>query len=231
MPGRPPEVDPTRDELYYVIDKASSLVAAIRALPVQVNPNAPAGIHPKHQLQVVELAFMAMVASWEEFLERALVRYVAGAKAKNGYAPTPKFGQANNIAHAYALLSGNSNYDPLKHYLKVTDTKWVKNNADYFFRQHPFSVPHVQTVLLEHATSIRNRVAHSSEKCRADFKATALAFLQPPNGKLTKGYMPGNLLLAPVTQLFPQAIKQGNHNHFAAYAELYKNMALAIVPK
>ena len=173
---------------------------------------------------------MAMVASWEEFLERALVRYVAGAKAKNGYAPTAKFGLANTISHAYALLSGNSNYDPLKHYLKVTDTKWVKNNADYFFRQHSFSTLQAHAALLDHATTIRNRVAHSSEKCRADFKTTALFFLNPANGKLTNGYMPGNLLLSPAATGFSNAVLQGNPSHFEAYARFYKTLATTVVP-
>jgi hypothetical protein len=231
MAGRRPEVDHVRDDLVREIASARALVAAIRALPGHVHPNAPQGIHPKHVLLVVELAFMGIVASWEEFLERALVRYVAGAKTKSGYAPTAKYGLANDITHAYALLSGNAKYDPAKHYLKVTEPKWVLNNADYFFQKHCFSALTTHTALIEHATAIRNRIAHSSEKCRNDFKASALAFLQPGNGKLVKGYMVGNLLLAPAVQLFPASLLQTQPTHFDAYATLFEDMAAAIVPK
>lgn len=231
MAGRPPEVDHTRDDLCKEINSARSLISSISALPQQVHPNAPQGIHPRHTLQVVELAFMGMVASWEEFLERALVRYVAGAKAKNGYAPTPKFGLANNISHSYEILSGNSNYNPAKHYLKVTDTKWIRNTADYIFKAHSFGILQTNSALMDHAVSIRNRVAHSSEKCRADFKLAAVHFLQPPNGQLVQGYMPGKLLLSPVTRHFPRAYTNANITHFEAYARLFESMAEAIVPK
>ncbi|MDL5034569.1 hypothetical protein QRD43_21875 [Pelomonas sp. APW6] len=205
-------------------------MAAISALPQQVHPNAPAGLHPKYVRQVVELAFMGLVAAWEEFLEQALVRYVAGAKAKNGYKPTPRYGLAKDISHAYELLSRDPSYDPLKHYLKVTDTKWVRTNADFFFSSHTFSALQQKADLLSHASSIRNRVAHSSEKCRADFKATALHFLQPANGKLTQGYAPGDFLLAGVQRHFGQPVVQAGHTHFEAYAKLYEELAGKIVP-
>ena len=119
---------------------------------------------------------MGMIAAWEEFLDRSLVRYVAGATTNCGNSPTAKFGLANNIAHAYELLSQDNKYDPQKNYLNVTDPKWVWTTADFFFKKHPYSCLQSKADLLRHGSSIRNRVAHSSEKCRADFKNTAIIF-------------------------------------------------------
>lgn len=111
-----------------------------------------------------------------------------------------------------------------------TEPKWVRSNADYFFQKHCFGALTTNTVLIEHATAIRNRIAHSSEKCRTDFKSSAIAFLQPANGKLVKGYMVGNLLLATATRLFPPPLLQAQLTHFDAYARLFEEMAITIVP-
>lgn len=173
---------------------------------------------------------MGVVAAWEEFLEDSLVRYVAGAKAKAGYKPAPKYGLASSIPHAYELLSRDPSYDPEKHYLKVSDPKWVKTSADFFFKNHPFTYVHAKSDLLLHANSIRNRVAHDSTKCRADFKATAVHFLHPPNGKLTQGFSAGALLSAPVKRHFPQPAIQAKLTHFEAYAQLYEDLAAMVVP-
>jgi hypothetical protein len=228
--GRPPEVEHTKERLLRKIGSAYGLVTAILALPVQVNPNGPAGLHPKHARQIVELAFMAMVAAWEEFLEQVLVRYVAGAATANGYRPTPKYGLANSIQHAYELVSQDSRYDPLKDYLKVTDPKWVRQRADFFFAVHPFGALQAKTDLLKHATSIRNRVAHESDKCKRDFKESAIYFLQPPNDTLTRGYGPGDLLMARVQRHFGQGAVQQGLAHFVAYRDMFEQLAVAIVP-
>jgi hypothetical protein len=230
MAGRRPKVEHTKRSLVAEIDSARRLVAAISVLPQQVHPNAPAGLHPKHVRQVVELAFMGLVAAWEEFLEQALVRYVAGAKADNGYQPTPQYGLAKDISHAYELLSRDPSYDPTKHFLKVTDPKWVRTSADFFFSSHPFATVQQNAALLSHASSIRNRVAHSSKKCKATFKETALHFLKPTSGKLTKGYTPGDLLLADVQHHFGTQVVQARLTHFEAYAKLYEALAGKIVP-
>jgi len=230
MAGRPPKVDHVRDSFLREISSARTLTSAILALPQKVNPAVDIGVHPKHTRQVVELAFMGIVAAWEEFLERSLVRYLAGARTDSGYRPTHKFGQAKNINHAYEVLSQDPAYDPQKRYLKVTEPKWVWKSADFFFRKHPYSCVRDKADLLKHASSIRNRVAHSSEKCRADFKATAVYFLQPPNATLTQGYGPGNLLLEPVRRHFGQKAVQRGDNHFHAYADLYEWLAKQIVP-
>lgn len=230
MPGRPPEVDHIKATFLREIRAAEELVTKVRRFLGGINPAGARGLHPKHVRQVVELAFMGVVASWEEFLELTLVRYVAGAKTRAGYAPTPKYGRANSLTHAYQIISGNSKYDKTRDYLKVSDPKWVTNSADFFFSAHGFADIKATGDLLSHALSIRNRVAHSSEKCRTAFRATAMHFLNPANGRLTKGYGAGDLLVAPVARHFGQPAIQAGKTHFTAYTDLYKSLAGKVVP-
>lgn len=230
MAGRPPEVDHVKKTFFKEIKAAEDLVAKILQFKGGINPVGTIGLHPKHVRQVVELAFMGVVASWEEFLEMSLVRYVAGAKTGTGYRPTPKFGRATSIEHAYQVLSNNPKFSPRKDYLKVTDPNWVTNQADFLFSAHGFGDVKIKGALLGHASSIRNRVAHSSEKCRADFKVTAIHFLMPATGSLKQGYGPGDLLVAPVSRHFGQPAIQSQSTHFSAFAELYKSLADTIIP-
>lgn len=230
MPGRPPKVTHVREAFLAEIATARTLISAVRALPQRVHPNAPPGIHPKHVRQVAGLAFMGVIAAWEEFLERTLVRYLAGASTNLGYTATPKFGRATDLAHAYELLSQDANYDPLKHYLKVSDARWVWRTANFFFAQHNYGVLNPKSDLLSNANRIRNRIAHDSDKCKADFKATAVWFLQPPNGNLSKGYSPGALLLDTATRNFGNPLNAAGITHFEAYMQIYEGLANSIVP-
>ncbi|WP_146218646.1 hypothetical protein [Halomonas sp. LBP4] len=230
MAGRPPEVDHVKSAFLKELKAAEDLVRKINSFKGGINPNGTPGLHPKYVRQVVELAFMGAVSSWEEFLERALVRYAAGAKTKAGHSPTPKYGCANSIDHAYQVLSGNPKFDKSKDYLKVSEPKWVVNTADFLFGAHGFGDIKTKSQLLGHANSIRNRVAHSSDKCRSDFKATAIDFLQPQNGKLTKGYGPGDLLMTQVIRHFGQPAVQAQKTHFDAYMDLFKQLANKAVP-
>ena len=227
--ARPPKVDHVRDSFLAEIASATNLVMAVQALPRKVHPAVQIGIHPKHVRQVVELAFMGAVAAWEEFLERSLVRYIAGATTNGGYSPAHKHGKANDLQHAYEILSRDVNYDPQKHYLKVTDPRWVWRTADFFFRSHPYTCLRSKADLLKKASSIRNRIAHDSEKCKTDFREATLFFLNPPNGQLKQGFGPGALLLDPVQRHFTQQAIQAGHNHFKAYIELYAFLAKTIV--
>ncbi len=173
---------------------------------------------------------MGLVSSWEEFLERTLIRYVAGAKTGNGYSPAPKFGLADNLEHAYQIVSQNMNFDPGADYLKVSDPRWVWRIADFIFDQHPYRHLQNSANLLQYATSIRNRVGHDSTKCKKDFKDTAVAFLHPANNTLPQGYTPGDLLQAAVQRHFPQQAVQQGLTHFEAYTQLYERLANLVVP-
>jgi hypothetical protein len=173
---------------------------------------------------------MGVISAWEEFLERSLVRYLAGASTNAGYAATPKFGRATDLGHAYELLSQDANYDPLRHYLKVSDARWVWRTADFFFAQHRYGSLTPKSDLLSNANRVRNRIAHDSDKCKADFKSAAVWFLQPANGNLTKGYSPGALLLATATRNFGNPLNAAGVTHFEAYMRVFEGLANSIVP-
>lgn len=230
MPGRPPRVTHVRDAFLAEIATARSLVAAVRSLPQKVHPNAPPGIHPKHARQITGLAFIGVIAAWEEFLERTLVRYLAGAATDSGYTASPKYGRATDLGHAYELLSQDANYDSQKHYLKVSDARWVWRTADFFFSQHHFGLLSPKADLLSNANRIRNRIAHDSDKCKADFKVAAVWFLQPANGNLTKGFSPGELLLTTATRNFGNPLNGAGVSHFEAYMRVFEGLANGVVP-
>ncbi len=230
MAGRPPKVDHVREAFLKELVSARALVSAISSLPKKIRPSETCGIHPKYVKQVTELAFMGVVSAWEEFLERSLVRYLAGAMTGNGYFPSKKIGFANSITHAYEVLSQNANYDPEKDYLKVSDSRWVCRLAEFFFSQHSYSCLSNESELLKHANYIRNRIAHDSEKCKADFKATALWFLNTQSGRLKQSYGPGSLLTEVAQRHFNRAIIQKNYTHMQAYMQLYEDLAKQIVP-
>ena len=219
MPGRPPKVDHVRRDFTHKVNAARNLVRAINQLPRQDPRRDVEGIHPKHVVQVTELAFMGVVSAWEEFLERTLVRYLAATVTDSGYSPDHKFGSANSIGHAYELLSQNVDYDPQKHYLKVNDPRWVIRTADFFFGHHSYSVLANEIALLRSAQAIRNRIAHNSEKCRSYFRDAALWFVQRRNNQLRQGYGPGALLVDTTSRHFNQQIIRGNCTHFIAYME------------
>ena len=230
MAGRPPKVDHVRDAFLREVASARALISAIDGLPRKVRPSNQVGIHPKYVLQVAELAFMGVVSVWEEFLERTLTRYLAGAVTASNYSPAHKFGSADSISHAYELLSQDARYDPQKNYLKVSDPRWVWRTVDFFFSQHPYSCLQTKADLLKTANSIRNRVAHDSEKCKADFRAAAIWFIQPLNDRLTQGYGPGALLMSRVQRNFGQQAVQAGHSHFEAYMQLYESLSRTVVP-
>lgn len=231
MAGRPPKVTHVRNAFIAEIASARALVDAVVALPGKVHPSVTVGLHPKHLRQVVALAFMGVVAAWEEFIERTLVRYVSGASADAGYSPTLKHGSADSLSHAYEILSVNVDYNPQKDYLKVSDPRWVWRTADFFFSHHPYGALKNNADLLKNANRIRNRTAHDSEKCKADFKVAAIWFLQPQNGQLTQGYGPGALLLDEAQRHFGSRINGGGQvSHFEAYMRVYENLANSLVP-
>lgn len=230
MVGRPAQVDHVRKGFINEIDASIALVNAVRALPTSVRQTAYPSIHPKYVGQVVELAFMGLIASWEEFIERSMVRYLTGARTRGNYKPTLKAGKANSIQHAYELLSLDPDYRSDRSYLKVSDPRWVRKVADFYFSSHPYSSLQDCSDLIKYANTIRNRVAHDSTKCKAEFRATAIQFLQPANGQLTQGFGAAALLQAQVQRHFGQRAIQQNKNHFDAYCDFFRSLAKKVVP-
>src|SRR5690349_3765507 len=101
MAGRPSKVGHVRDAFLSNSVSARDLVLAVRDLAAIRRVPGQAGLHPEQARRVVELAFLGLIASWEEFLEQSFVRYLAGAASDNGYRPKLRLGKSSDITHSY----------------------------------------------------------------------------------------------------------------------------------
>ena len=135
MPAvRPAKVDHVRDDFISSVDQSIALVKAIKALPVKVRPSNTAGLHPKYADQVVSLAFMGIIASLEEFLERTAVRYLTGSKTDSGYKPTLKHGKADTIESIQKLQRFTASHVSITFSFGRLIAK-VAPSIDYLFRR------------------------------------------------------------------------------------------------
>ena len=232
MRGRHPKIDHLRNDLLYQVDAAKNLELAVRRLS-GIRSGSQLHLHPRHVLRIVELAFMGVCAAWEDFLENVMVRYLAGAKTKSGFTPTLRIGKCEGIRHAYEILSAKPGYDPEEQYLTWTNPTAVASLAEVFFvGGAPFKAPLTREVdRLKKAVRIRNRIAHGSPKCKAEFHDTANAIMQRPmHSRLGQGYRAGKLLSVPATAFFGAGVPEKNITVFDAYMEMYKALAREIVP-
>lgn len=234
MAGRPPKVGHIRDSFLAASQSAKDLVEAVSGLAA-IHPNtAGPRLHPEHCRRVIELAFLGLVSAWEEFLEQSFVRYLAGAKADNNYAPTLRLGKATSMEHAYHLISGDPTYDPRKNYSKFSEPKWVVAiSKNYFELGAPYATKlHPNLQVLQEAIRLRNRVAHNSGKSREDFKRSARAHLGlAENAPLTQGYGVGDLLSSKAERLFGQQAKDSGWSYFTAYVARVRRLAKEIAPE
>lgn len=232
MAGRPPKVDHIRDSFIGATESAGKLYTSVLAVS-GINPAIQEPrLHSEHVRRVVELAFLGVVGSWEEFLERTLVRYIAGAKCDGGYQPKLRLGKAADITHAYHLVAGDPNFDPSKDFIGLSDPRKTVNIAKLFFeggKPYANAIKTKQDRLID-AARLRHRVAHSSEKSREDFKKTARILLNlGEGGQLTRGYRVGDLLVAPADRHFGPSAADRKLTFFQAFMEMFCALARRIV--
>lgn len=192
-------------------------------------------LHPTQARRVVGLAFLAVLAAWEEYLEAVFVRYLAGATAPSGYSPTPRGGTvAASLNHSYQIITGKIDYDSETSVLSWTSPKKVIERAEIFFNQgQPFkSAIEMWRKQLQDAAKIRNRVAHASGKCRNEFKAVALQHLgRRVDEKLPLGYSAGDLLLETGNRGFPgRGAEARASTFFEAYMDMFDDLAERLAP-
>lgn len=141
-----------------------------------VMSNKGNGLRQKHIEQIRGLAFMSIVASWEEFLEDCMVRYLKGEVKHPANTAISKLGRLNSLDTAYKILGGfkfNSSVD----YLKFTNLSDVAKMADTYFTKHPFQFTPEEIDTLKNISIIRNRAAHNSEKCKNSFNKLVVKYL------------------------------------------------------
>lgn len=187
-------------------------------------------LYPGHARRIVALAFMNLVVGWEDFVEACFIRYLTGSESPSGWTPKLRLSACKNIDHAYALIAGTTNFDITKQYLNWSSWPEVESRAKVFFVDgKPFTrFSNLQKQRLKDSQIIRNRVAHSSTKCREEFKRVAKNFRGLPSSqKLPKGIDVGQVLLDKSARGFGP---KTNEPLFIRYAYLYCDLAQIIAP-
>jgi hypothetical protein len=228
MGGRPPEVNSARTSFIEVIDQANRLYAVIKPFcDMSIKSISHKQIHPKQANRFLGLAFLSVLAGWEEFVEVSFIRYLAGSKTRNGYAPKMRIGGCESIGHAYEILSGQLNFDPTRKYTNWTSFQSVIDKAKLFFvNGEPYSLVTSQEIeIINNANKVRNRVAHGSQKCKAEFRNVALTMLN--RRVLHQGFDVGMLLLSSPTTQFSTSTQV---DFFMAYIEFFEGLRDRLVP-
>lgn len=228
MSGRPPEVNSARTSFIEVVDQAKRLYDVIKPFcDGSINSIGRKQIHRKQANRFLGLAFLSVLSGWEEFVEVSFIRYLAGSKTKNRYAPKMRIGSCESIGHAYEILSGQLHFDPTKKYTNWTSFQKVIDKAKLFFvNGEPYSLVTPQEItIINNANKVRNRVAHGSQKCKREFREVSKKMLN--RGVLHQGFDVGMLLLSPPPTQFPTSMQP---DFFTAYIEFFEGLRDRIVP-
>lgn len=187
-------------------------------------------LNPGQARRTVALAFMNLVAGWEDFVEACFVRYLTGSMSPNGWTPDTRLSACKNLRHAYSLIAGSGNFDATKQYLNWSSWSEVESRATVFFTGgKPFTaLSQMQKLRLKDAQVIRNRIAHSSPKCREDFKRVARHFLGLSGSqKLPKRIDVGQILLHTSSRGFGPC---ANQSLFLRYVGVFLDAAEILAP-
>lgn len=226
-----PKLKTTKDDFIAVLDSSDDLFTSVKPfLSGSYQQGAGVALKRKQAERIVALAFMASVAAWEEFVLGAFIRYMVGVAAPSGYKPTLRLGACGTLDHALEVVSGEADFNIEKRYISWKGWDDVLSSAKVYFRQGaPFDrLTTADTDHLKDAVSIRNRVAHKSPKCIAQFVATAKKHQGiAPNVPLSQGTDPGRLLTAQVTHLFAVV---PNQTYYEAYSAWFRGLATTLVP-
>ncbi len=188
-------------------------------------------LHPRQARRVVGLAFLSLVAAWEDLVQALFVRYMADASSPGGYRPTLRLGPCTTLRHAAEVLTGRPGFDLESRYLSWTKWSEVTSLASlHFVKGRPFSNVNADLVqALNDAHIIRNRVAHSSRKVRQDFLEVARRFLGlAASAKTVQGYDVGTLLLESKVRGFAQMDRADNY--LLQYCNMYLQLAEVLCP-
>ena len=194
--------------------------------------------HPKVAAKVIGLAFLCGVAAWEDFLCSVYLGYLCGYPAPNGNAPRLRCGRSPNRSHALLLASGESTSREAERKMRWSSFKWIKAISKiHFYSENPFNqVSDSDIRWLDYAVTIRNRVAHTSDKAKAQFKEIANHIASEPKGSsLPPGFSPGQLLITRLDQLQSNHPLASSDHHwgdfFEGFFSLWVRLADQICPE
>lgn len=229
--ARKPALASAKATFLKALDSAENLCAAVSPyLQRDHDAISQKPLHPEQARRVVALAFLAAVSAWEEFIEFAFTRYLAGAVSPGGFRPVPRMGVAQSVRHSYEVLSGEPGFSPERRYLNWSPDETIRRARIVFISGEPFTSAFQQyRERLDDCLTIRHRVAHSSRKARQAFKKVAINLSGTPKPKLRQGYSVGELLISPANRGFGRF--GGAHvSVFDAYLSLLRSMAERLVP-
>ncbi len=196
-----------------------------------------ADYHPAVAAKIIGLAFLSALTAWEDFLSEVFLGYMCGYQTPNGYAPRLRTGASQNRTHAIQVLTGEKNPKDAERKTRWNSIKWVQSVSSIHFRSgDPFTSMHRDVSQhLEWATTIRNRVAHNSDKARFQFREVTNLLLRRPAGTaIGRGFSPGQLLISTSPNTFPAPELDYAHetwgDNFEAYISLFLEEARRIVP-
>lgn len=198
-------------------------------------------VHQEQGRLIVELAFLSIVASWEEFMIDSMRRYLCGGASANGYKPALRFRDPDLAVEPFkklddAFIAMYIQQTPQRRptdlpnasdiYIK-TDINNIKKLAKYFFEKGgPYRQLYgdkTKTQKLFDASVMRNRIAHNSSYCISEFKRFAKSHL----GRTYSGLSVGDVLLSEPQPTFPRTSEK---TLFSAYTEFYRSLAETLVP-
>ena len=221
-----------KKELHRVIRSADGIYIAM--LPyvnlsyegIYENP-----LHPLQATKIIELSFMNIISAWEEFVQAVFVRYMIGGTSESGYSPILRIGKCQSLNHALELISGKDGFDPSIDYLDWSNWPKVIRKAKIFFNgAEPFSLlTDNRRQLIKDSVIIRNRVAHSSTKCKQAFSKLAKKYLGiSENDALPKGFSVGRLLINENVKGFNRDYK--SENYYQSFSVMFRKLSDTIAP-
>jgi hypothetical protein len=134
---------------------------------------------------MLELSFLRIFATWEDFLEETFIRYMCRGKTASAYCPKC-YATPTSMEHALAILKGS------RPFASWTSPSEIRERAKLFFKG---GEPYENAVAsaareLEEMRQIRNSVAHRSGSAWDQFQDMARKNL----GYRPRGLSPGSFL-------------------------------------
>lgn len=163
-------------------DRAIALVNAIESA------RAPAGraIPALQRNLVFETAFLRILLGWESFLEDVFLHYLTGRPGTGSGRFSPIV-RPRSIDIARRVVQGD------REYIDWTSAAKVKARAKHWLgSSDPFDRAFQGVPALKDMYRVRNRIAHASEKSKAEFAAARSRLV--PNRSNYKGFGPGMVL-------------------------------------
>jgi hypothetical protein len=171
-------------------EEVKDIVHILAELP-KYRIETTSGIHVHLDNRKVELFvclyFLKLHLSWESFLESTFTRYICGYSSPSGMLPALLISRQPSISDALSnILQG-------KKYLSWAPSETISRSKKYMNNGEPYvSAISLAKNDLENLYIIRNRIAHSSQFARDNFRD----LVRQEIGYNPKGMTPGRFLLA-----------------------------------